>query len=222
MIPALIGALTAGLMGGPHCAGMCGGFVTACTARGGAVWPWHVGRLLTYVTLGGIAGGFGAFLPGPSWAVSLVAVALLVWFALRLGGLLPESHWQIPGLTALSTRLLGGEGVLPRVGFGALTGLMPCGLVYAALSLSVAVGSAQAGALAMAAFWLGTVPALSIAAAALRRVAASSPWARRGVAAGVLCAGLWSLGLREAGLVHASVDADVPPCHAPPSLEESP
>jgi sulfite exporter TauE/SafE len=45
--------------------------------------------------------------------------------------------------------------------FGALTGLLPCGLVYAALTAAIGLGSATNGALFMLAFGLGSVPALA-------------------------------------------------------------
>ena len=55
--------------------------------------------------------------------------------------------------------------------FGMANGLLPCGLVYAALALPVALGSAPLGALAMVLFGLGTVPALATLAAGLARAA---------------------------------------------------
>jgi hypothetical protein len=58
---------------------------------------------------------------------------------------------------------------------------------------------------------------LSVAALGLRRLAATTPWVRRGVALGVLAAGAWSLGIREIGLLaaHASGGESEPPaCHS--------
>ena len=43
---------------------------------------------------------------------------------------------------------------------GLILGFLPCGLIYAALAASAGTGSAFSGAIAMAAFGLGTVPGL--------------------------------------------------------------
>jgi len=217
MTAALIGALLAGLLGSPHCAAMCGGFAAACGADGGSVSPWHVGRLLTYATLGALAGAFGAVVPGPSWVATVAAFALLVWFAARLAGLAPETRVRLPWLSRAAAWLVAQRTPWGRVGFGAVTGLLPCGLVYAALAFPVAIGHPAGGALAMVAFWAGTLPALSVAAVGLRKLAATTPWVRRGVALAVLTAGLWSLGLREMALVSGHAAPGEPPaCHDAP------
>ncbi|MFN7147839.1 MAG: sulfite exporter TauE/SafE family protein, partial [Myxococcota bacterium] len=80
------GALTAGLLGSPHCVGMCGPFVTA---TGRSAPAWHAGRLLTYVTLGALAGAVGSvpFLGGTT--ATVVSGVLLVYFAARLAGWAP-------------------------------------------------------------------------------------------------------------------------------------
>lgn len=132
----------------------------------------------------------------------------------RLAGLAPETPLRIPWLTAASSRWLARPGVGSRVVFGALTGLIPCGLVYAALSFQVALGDPLQGALAMVVFGTGTVVVLSVAAVGLRCLASTTPWVRRGVAAAVMAAGPWSLGLREMALLQPTPDP-APPYHNP-------
>jgi sulfite exporter TauE/SafE len=73
-----------------------------------------------------------------------------------------------------------------------------------------ATGAPLRGAVVMGAFWIGTVPALAVASAALRRLAASSPFARRAVAAVVFAAGLSAIVLRA----QPAEDTAAPPCHA--------
>jgi sulfite exporter TauE/SafE len=213
---ALGGATLAGLLGSPHCVGMCGGFAAAAAHRSGGALAWHVGRMATYAALGALAGLGGGSLPGPAWLPGAIAGVLLVWFSGRLAGVVPEVHlagaFGRLGGGGLSARLAahGGGGPLGGVVLGAASGLLPCGLVYAALALPVATGHPGWGALTMVAFGLGTVPALSVAATALRRLAAASPWTRRGVAVAVLAAGLWSLGARKALTAEAG---EPPACH---------
>ncbi len=193
----LIGAgLVAGLVGAPHCVGMCGGFATAAATRPWEGAAWHLGKLATYATLGALAGSLGGAGLGLGWPMGLVSALLLVWFAARLAGVTPAFSYRLPWLERLGARLYRAGGLLGRLAFGAVSGLLPCGLVYAALSLAVGAGSPVAGALVMAAFGLGTVPALALAAGALRRLTGARPWVRRGVALGVLVAGLASLAMR--------------------------
>ena len=53
---------------------------------------------------------------------------------------------------------------------GLANGLLPCGLVYAALSIPVVMADPAAGAAAMVAFGMGTVPALAAVTLGLRQV----------------------------------------------------
>lgn len=197
MSAALLGAFLAGLAGSPHCILMCGPFAAACGRVGGGtgVFAWHLGRISSYAGLGALAGLFGAALPGPAWLGTALGTVLLVWFAAALAGLAPEPRLVVPGVAAAG-RLLGTNHPLGRFAFGMINGVIPCGLVYSALSLPVALGSPKAGALAMALFGLGTSPALSVAAAGFRRLELRSRAARHTVALLVLLAGLWSLAAR--------------------------
>lgn len=202
MMPLLGGALAASLLGSPHCVGMCGPFASATGAS------WHVGRLLTYVTLGALAGAVGvaSFVDGRVTAV--VSVALLAWFSARLAGWAPG--WHVPGLARVSASLVRQGGVAGHLGFGVASGLLPCGLVWSALALAVPSGSAPGGAAVMAVFWIGTLPALSVASAALRRLNGARPWFRKAIAGGVFAAGLLSIGLR------GQATASAPSCHEVP------
>lgn len=206
------GALVAGLVGSPHCVGMCGGFAAATAGRPAESAAWQGGRLAAYATLGAIAGSVGGVRLGSTWIGVGLAAVLLVWFAARLAGLAPEIPVKIPWLTRAGSALAGRKGVPARFAFGVLTALLPCGLLWSALAVAVASGGPGGGALAMAAFWLGTAPALAVAAGALRRLASARPWTRRAVAAAVLAAGLWSISSRAA-MQNVLDDGSVPPCH---------
>jgi sulfite exporter TauE/SafE len=192
-----LGVLGASLLGSLHCAAMCGGF--ACLYGGDAArapgarplltghLAYHGGRLAAYVTLGAIAGTVGAGLDragewaGVQRAAGWVAGALLVLWGLAL----LANALDVRVLPALvrgsvpdrSARLIGGllvrfqrqtQGV--RAGLlGLLTGLLPCGWLYAFVVSAAGTGSAWRGAGFMALFWLGTVPALVAIATGMRR-----------------------------------------------------
>jgi hypothetical protein len=208
------GAWTAALAGSPHCVGMCGPLIAASQggARGGGVW--QAGKLLTYVALGAIAGGLGGAVPGPTWLVAVVGALGVLLAALQLGGLLPAWQPSFPGLGRLAraARVPGWAG---RLASGAVAGLLPCGLVWAALPLAVASGSAVGGAVVLAAFGVGTVPALSLAALGAGRIAQVGPRLRRALALVVLVSGWWSISTR-AGLWAEPTAEGAPSCHAAP------
>lgn len=213
MIHALTAAALAGLMGSPHCVGMCGPFALACGERAGHHAAWHAGRLLTYALLGAAAGAAGAHVPGPPWVATLVSGTLVVWFAAALAGLAPEPRVRIPGLGRLAARAARRDDPASRFLFGMANGLLPCGLVYAALGMAVATGSALGGVAVMAAFGAATVPALAAFGLGVRRLAAPRPWLRGALAALVLVSGLWAVVQRHdmpavgGGAAHAAPPA---------------
>lgn len=190
-------AFVAGLVGSVHCIGMCGTFAVLCGGRAADTMFWHLGRMTTYALLGALAGAFGKLIPGPEWVAAVVSLALMLWFAAALAGFVPEPRFGIPGLTRLGTKMSGNPNLGMRYAFGIVIGFLPCGLVYATLGIAVAAGTPLAGALAMAAFGLGTAPLLSAFALGLRRIVARDLRVRRLLAAAVLAASLWSVAMRQ-------------------------
>lgn len=103
-LSALIGAWLAGLLGGPHCLAMCGGFLTAIAgsgvpaeAQGKPLLParvlvrrqllYNLGRITTYASLGAIAGGVGGLALASAASLLAVQRALFVLANLFLLGL---------------------------------------------------------------------------------------------------------------------------------------
>jgi sulfite exporter TauE/SafE len=177
----LLTALVTGLLGGVHCAAMCGGIVgMTCTpgASGGAPgWArnlaYHGGRIGSYVTAGALAGAVGEAgltlrggLLTPQILMLLMGVALLVT-ALNVAGVRPVTRgveaagallWR--QVQPLSRRFLPVRSARQALGLGLVWGWLPCGMVYAVLLIALASGSALQGALMLAAFGLGTLPNL--------------------------------------------------------------
>lgn len=198
MLGVLGTALLAGLVGSPHCLGMCGGLAAA--APGPA---WHLGRLMTYMTLGALAASVGWALPGPDWLPHAVAAALIVVMAAQLAGL------RLPGTGSRLFRAIGQLAPRSPWVLGLATGLLPCGLVYAALSMALSTAEPLWGAATMAAFWVGTVPALAVATLALKRLSARLPGGRMGLACLVLVLGLGTVAWRLPAPAGEPVEA----CH---------
>jgi uncharacterized protein len=204
-------AFLAGLVGSLHCIGMCGGFAVACGGRARDTFLWHAGRTATYAILGALAGAFGALVPGPGWVVAVISGLLIAWFAAGLAGLVPEPHVSIPGVKHLATNLATRTNILARLGFGMANGLLPCGLVYAALAIPVAASDPLTGALSMVAFGVGTVPALTAVAMGLRRIFMRDLRLRRILAAGVFIAAAWSIGARTGVIGHRHMNHETGP-----------
>jgi uncharacterized protein len=202
MVGLLGAAFVAGLLGSVHCVGMCGAFAAACGRTATGLPAWHLGRIGTYALLGALAGSFGQLLPGPAWLPAALATALLFWFALALAGYVREPRLVPPGLTRAGRRAAQSPTSAAQFVFGVVNGFLPCGLVYSALTIPVALAEPGRGALAMTAFGLGTVPALSVAALGLRRMVMATLWRRRLFATLVLITGLWTIWTRASGQNH--------------------
>ncbi len=175
----------AGLMGGfTHCSGMCAPFVLAQSSdkpfslrkMGSALLlPYHLGRMTTYVLLALVLGSFVnlAYLFSPEKAMisapllMLAGVLFLVSAFPKLGYVFPWAvKFQVTKpfqfIVHLSGKLMNSQSAMGRYGLGVLLGFMPCGLVVSALLAAGSAGSALDAGLAMAAFALGTMPALML------------------------------------------------------------
>ncbi|MEZ4237250.1 MAG: sulfite exporter TauE/SafE family protein [Myxococcota bacterium] len=211
MITWLAAAAVAALAGSPHCIGMCGALACAAGAKPTQQVAYHLGRIATYTALGALSGAFGQAVPGPPWLGTAVAAGLLVVFAASLAGLVPEPRFGTGGVVRAATALAQRADLPSRVAFGAVNGLLPCGLVYATLALAVSTAAPLQGALVMATFGLMTVPALAVAALGLRRLVQRSLAARRALAVLVLVSGLGTLWMR--GSAAAAAPDHAPACH---------
>ncbi len=172
----------AGLMSGfTHCIGMCSPFVMAQTKnhvslgrlRSVLLLPYHMGRMTTYVVLAVLVNSIINLAFVFSDMKALIAVPMLVLAAViflvsafpRLTSLFPwaaDIKVGVPYryIAKASEKLMSAQGVFGRYMLGILLGFMPCGVVVSALLASAsAQGALQAG-FAMAAFAVGTMPAL--------------------------------------------------------------
>lgn len=179
----VVAAWLTGLAGGSgHCIGMCGGIVGALGVGQGSGWRGlmrvaaaHLGRIASYSLAGALVGfagsAFVSGLLGPEGRVALRFAAAILIFAIGLqllvgwpllrrieqGG---ARFWRL--LAPQMRRLLPPADPARAFAVGAIWGWLPCGLVYAQLSVAAASGGAAMGAAVMSAFGLGTVVSLSI------------------------------------------------------------
>lgn len=231
----LLGGVGIGVLGSPHCVAMCGGIAGALAVAGpngpGAAASlarqaaYNLGRVTSYAIAGALAGALGvalAQLLGPVGAVVLRGVAALLLLAL---GLYLAGWW--PGLARLEQQgarlwrriaplaagLRPGRSLAAALALGMLWGWLPCGLVYSALALAATSGDWRHGALLMAGFGLGTLPAMLATGVLARRLTSLARAAAPRRVAGVMLIlfGLWTFA--ASGAVARLRGAPAPPCH---------
>ena len=164
-------ALLMGFTGSLHCAGMCGPIVWIMPFQSftgvrkvAALGLYHLGRISVYAGLAIVLHSFR----------SLFDPRLQQYISIGLGGVLllvgvltfVPNHslkFNLPWagyVKKLLGNTMGRPGIATLGLAGALNGLLPCGLVYMALSASVASGTAAQSAAVMYFFGAGTLPML--------------------------------------------------------------
>ena len=170
-------AFTLGFLGSLHCVGMCGPL--ALLAAGDEknhlygsfmrALQYNVGRVLTYAFLGLGVGLIGELILLSDFQKTLSLLAgffllALFFFSLDLEKLLFKSEVYRAGYQKVSSYLSSHfkRGVSKFPFFvGMINGLLPCGLVYLALTGAMVAGGVEDGALFMIFFGLGTFPAMA-------------------------------------------------------------
>lgn len=171
----LLPALTLGLAGSLHCAGMCGPLALALPLKNGNVqsrllgaFLYNIGRAVTYAFIGLLFGfiGQGFEMAGFQQWVSISMGSLMIFsvliptiFANRL-----DFSAKFPRFFNTLKHSIGKQfknnSVFSLFTIGLLNGLLPCGLVYIAVAGAIATTNALQGALFMFVFGLGTLPML--------------------------------------------------------------
>jgi len=206
-------AFAAGLLGGVHCVGMCGGIAGALSAGSTGALPrrlaaFNFGRIGSYAVAGSIAGAVGglAQAAGPEallrTALFVAAQAMVILIGLYVGGWsgailrferAGAALWR--RIEPLRKRFFPIDSDPRALGAGAVWGWIPCGLVYGMLPLAAVAGGPAQGALVMAAFGIGTLPGLVAAGAAARGLASvrRDPWVRRIAGFAIVAVGIVGL-----------------------------
>ncbi|ACJ29318.1 Membrane protein, putative [Shewanella piezotolerans WP3] len=182
----LVGAFLVGIMGAGHCIGMCGGLVGALSAnipqtngsntlvkQLGYLFSYNSGRIISYTTAGALVGlstnALGLLFDVDLYLLVLRIIAGLmmmitglyiaqIWSGVVQIERLGKGLWKL--VSPLANRFIPIKSIPQAFIAGGLWGWLPCGLVYSMLTWAVAAGNALDGALIMAAFGLGTLPAL--------------------------------------------------------------
>lgn len=172
-IALIVSAIGLGFASGFHCVGMCGPIALSMGLSKKQATNYYLqnltyqfGRVFTYALLGALLGiiGKGFEMAGfQRYLTIFVGILLIVMAVFSFGG--KDFASKIPFLSKFLYsvklnlgKLLQKADYRSRFSTGVLNGFLPCGMVYMALTASLASGGIWQGALYMALFGLGTLP----------------------------------------------------------------
>ena len=173
-----------GLLGSlNHCVGMCSPFVLAQISThkndapilllqkisNASLVPYHFGRITTYVFFSVLVSLFSFQIIGSYFGQFMIALLLAGAGIIFIMNAFPQISLKFKNvkvfdvasaMSVIINPLSKNKGYLARYFLGIVLGFLPCGLVFAALMLTVTIGNITLSALGMMLFGLGTVPAL--------------------------------------------------------------
>ncbi|ACU06616.1 Heavy-metal-associated domain (N-terminus) and membrane-bounded cytochrome biogenesis cycZ-like domain, possible membrane copper tolerance protein [Flavobacteriaceae bacterium 3519-10] len=169
----IFAALALGFASGFHCIGMCGPIALSLGLTRKQATNYYLqnltyqfGRIATYAFLGAVLGivGQGFQMAGFQQYLTVTVGILLILMALfSFGG--KDFASKIPFMSSFLFKVKKNLGKLlqkadyrSRFTTGILNGFLPCGMVYMALTASLAAGGVWQSAGFMALFGLGTLP----------------------------------------------------------------
>lgn len=170
-----LSALVMGFLGSFHCIGMCGPLALSLPVQHLSGWRrwlgillYNMGRIATYATLGLLLGLISTQFTFFGWqqkisiALGIAMIGYLLYTLVpgKTRGNMRQLPWQ-QTIVKMLGRLYGHKKLHALFFIGLLNGLLPCGMVYMALTASFALGSHTEGTMFMAAFGAGTLPAMA-------------------------------------------------------------
>ena len=178
-------AFIMGLFSALHCLGMCGSIIGTLTLSLRKeirdhkallvpfVFSYNFGRITSYALAGYLAGLLHNMLMLPLGEgeghriLQIVSALIMAGAGLHIAGWFPRFAYIEKGggliwarLEPYGRRLIPVKTLPQAYFFGMIWGWLPCGLVYAAVTLATTAGNETRGALTMLAFGVGTLPAV--------------------------------------------------------------
>jgi len=228
----IIAGFTLGLFGSLHCVGMCGPLAMALPAhqQGNqnhtiAALMYNSGRVVTYSLLGLFFGfiGKGFSLMGFQQLFSVLAGSIMMLFTILYFGYKKDYQpqwfqqftWNLQSFIASALQKNKGAFIV-----GLANGLLPCGMVYAAIAGALVSSSVLSATLFMAAFGMATMPAMfllmmfgsSMPLQFRMRLRKLTPFVMAIVAALLIIRGM-NLGIPYLSPMMQTANAEVMECH---------
>jgi sulfite exporter TauE/SafE len=150
---------------------MCSPIAITVNNDNGYLSLYHLGRLVSYLSLGVLAGYFGeAFLSSRYPIIAGLSVSMISFFLIVSGFRLIRQRPLDLGFSRKISSLLfipfkwslRQKPILKSFAIGIVNGFLPCGWLYIFVLGAVTTKDTLYGALLLAIFWLGTVPALTV------------------------------------------------------------
>jgi len=150
---------------------MCGPIAVTVNNGNAYLSFYHLGRLLSYLLLGALAGFFGGVLLSSRYQVVSVISAILISVFLIFSGyrLIRQKPVDLFFVKKLSPLLFiparwarAQNPAIKSLTIGIVNGFLPCGWLYVFVLGSIATKDPLYSAILLAIFWLGTVPALTV------------------------------------------------------------
>lgn len=178
-------ALLMGLFSSLHCIGMCGSIIGSLTFSLSPeirqdkkrllpfILSYNAGRITSYGIAGALAGLLEVLVTMPLGdthghrLLQIISAMIMTGAGLYIAGWFPRfAYIEKLGLhiwrrvEPFGRKLIPVQNYKNAYLFGMVWGWIPCGLVYAALALTVTTGSVIQSSLTMVAFGVGTLPAV--------------------------------------------------------------
>jgi uncharacterized protein len=167
----MITALLMGLTGSLHCAGMCGPIVWVMPFHGmsgmrkwAGIFLYHAGRISMYAFMALVLHSFRSLFQ-PQWqqyvSIGIGGLLLLIGLLYFIPG--NKLQMKLPYTRYIQQKLgkfIGDPSLTGLLLAGVMNGLLPCGLVYIALSSTIALPHTTDAVLLMYIFGAGTLPML--------------------------------------------------------------
>ena len=172
----IISGLALGAVSSFHCVGMCGPIAFSLPVyylpahkKLTGILLYHTGRIFIYAALGVFFGFLGHqfFLAGFQQIFSILLGCTILFILLQtlLNKQLVKLKWVDQfqkWLQKIIGKYLQQKQLSAMIVLGMANGLLPCGMVYLAITGALAASTVSGGVLFMTAFGLGTFPALFV------------------------------------------------------------
>ncbi len=214
----LLTAPILGLAGSLHCMGMCGPLVLAAQAKKLKAWQagllYHTGRSISYAALGALAGWAGTGIFSSNWQHQIGVLAGILMMVWGLAYFIPKkARLSYPPLWKKAAGFwMRKKHPLSLVGLGLVNGLLPCGLLWAALAGASMQGTWLGGLSFMGLFALSTWPAM-MGISAIRDML--QPWLKKRqllIGCWLILSGAW-LVYRSQWLLPPGSEKEITECH---------